>query len=389
LKILRNLISKYIFGPEKNRAKIYKKVKNKALKKGIFLSSTSPLYKDIAKGNITGLTVPAFNIRTLTFDTASAIFKVAKKTKSSAFILEIAKSEMKYTNQTPEEFALCVLAAAVKEKYKGQVFLQGDHFCLKDTSESSVKDLENLILKSIEIGFYNIDIDCSSLAFEDNIKQTSNLLQFIKNNQPQGIEMAVGGEVNSIGGANTTPEQLENFLKNVQGLSKVACQTGTKHGGNVLPSGEIAQTNIDFENIKKLNLITKQYGLPGIVQHGASTLEQSQFEELNKAGVLEVHLSTLFSDIVFDSKYFPKELKEKMYAYTEQTFNIEQKGASSYLQFIERFRKKSLGIFKKQIWQIPEKDIKKIKLELEEKFEFFFKVFGVNNTKDLVDKIYT
>ncbi len=384
---MRNFVQKAIFKGKEKEALF--KVRKKALRKNIFLSSLSLLYKDISKGNITGLTLPAFNIRTLSFDTASAIFKVAKKIKSSAFILEIAKSEMEYTKQTPQEFALCVLAGAVKEKYKGQIFLQGDHFCLKDTSESSIKNLESLILKSIEIGFYNIDIDCSSLAFEENIKQTSNFLQFIKKNQPQGIEMVVGGEVNSIGGANTTPEQLEQFLRGVQGLSKVACQTGTKHGGNILPSGEIAKVKIDFENIRKLNLIAKQYGLPGIVQHGASTLEQSQFEELNKAGILEVHLSTLFSDIVFDSKFFPKDLKEEMYTYTEQNFSIERKSASSYIQFIERYRKKSLGIFKQQIWKIPEKNIKQIKLELEEKFKFFFKVFGVNDTQDLIKKIYT
>jgi len=385
---IRKIVEQYIFGPEKNRAKIYSKVKEKALKKGIFLASIAPLYKEIAKGNITNLSAPAFNVRTLTFDVACSIFKVAKKMLAGAFILEIARSEMKYTRQTPQEFALCVLGAGIKEKYKGQVFLQGDHFYLKDASDESINDLKSLVLESIKAGFFNIDIDCSGLDFQENIKQTSNLLQFIKKNQPQGIEMAVGGEVNSIGGENTTTEQLERFLKSVQGLSKVACQTGTRHGGRVLTSGVVENVDLDFENIKQLGRVAKQYGVAGVVQHGASTLQENQFVGLAKSGVLEVHLSTLFTDIIFDSRYFPKELKEIMYSWVEQNFTEERKNFETYAQFIKVMRKKSIGVFKRNLWQMPKEDIKAIRKELEEKFEFFFRVFGVNGAQDLIKKIY-
>lgn len=392
---MRKLVEKYIFSQEKNRAKIYNEVKKKALKREIFLASIAPFYKQIANGDVAGLSVPAFNIRTLTFDTACSIFKVAKKNKTSAFVIEVASSEMEYTRQTPEEFALCVLGAAIKEKYKGPIFLQGDHFYLKDTSQETINNLQNLILQCQKAGFYNFDIDCSALALEDNIKYTNYFIEFIKKNQPQGIEVAIGGEVSSIGGSaslttggDTKPGQLEEFLKRVHGLTKVSCQTGTRHGGNVLPSGLIKNINIDFVNIKRLSEVAKHYGLAGIVQHGASTLQESQFAELVKANVLEVHLSTLFSDIVFDSRYFPKALKEKMYSWVEQNFTEQKKNFDSDRQFIKVFRKKALGIFKKEIWQMLDKNIKGIRRELEEKFLFFFKIFGVYNTKDLIKKIY-
>ncbi len=376
---MRKIVSKYIFGLEKDRAKIYNKVKNKALKKGIFLASIAPLYKEVAKGNITDFSVPAFNIRALTFDTACCIFKSAKKLKAGAFILEIASSEMEYTKQSPEEFTLCVLGAAIKEKYKGQIFLQGDHF----------KPSQDLILKSLKAGFYNFDIDCADLLIEENIKQTNYFIDFIKKNQPQGIDVAIGGEVSSIGGEETTPGQLEDFLKKVHGLTKVSCQTGTRHGGKVLASGLVASVDIDFENIKQLGRITKQYGVAGVVQHGASTLKESHFTELKKVGVLEIHLSTLFMDIILDSRYFSKDLKEKMYSWVEQNFTEERKGFESETQFIKVMRKKSIGIFKRETWQMPKNNIKGISKELEEKFVFFFKVFGVINTQDLVRKIYT
>ena len=394
---MRKLVEKYIFGSEKNKAKIYSKIKSMALKRGIFLASIAPLYKEIAKGNLDGFSVPAFNIRTLTFDMSCAIFRAAKKAKAIAFILEIASSEMEYTKQSPEEFALCCLGAAIKEKYKDPIFLQGDHFYLKDTSEEAINNLQNLILKSLVAGFYNFDIDCSALSPEDNVKYTNYFVEFIKKNQPQGVEIAIGGEVSSIGGGsasfttgdNTTPSQLESFLKRVHGLIKVSCQTGTRHGGKVLPSGLAEKVNINFESIKHLGEIAKQYGLAGVVQHGASTLQENQFTELTKAGVLEVHLSTLFQNIILDSKYFPKDLKNKMYSLARESYSIQAKKCETDVQFLQIFRKKVLGAFKKEIWQMPKKNIQGISKELEEKFTFFFKIFGVNDTKNLIKKIYT
>ncbi|MDO8524348.1 MAG: class II fructose-bisphosphate aldolase [bacterium] len=365
------------------------KVRKKALKQGIFLASIAPLYKEITKSNITDFSVPAFNIRALTFDTACAIFKSAKKAKAGAFILEIASSEMEYTKQNSEEFSLCILGAAIKEKYKGPIFLQGDHFYLKDITEEAINNLQDLILKSFNAGFYNFDIDCSALSLEDNIKQTNNFIDFIKKNQPQGVEVAIGGEVSSIGGAETTSAELDSFLKKCQGLTKVSCQTGTRHGGKILTSGDFAPINIDYENIKKLVWVAKQYGISGIVQHGASTLQKAQFTELKKAGVLEIHLSTLFSDIIFDSRYLPSSLNKNMHSWVDQNFAEEKENFWSNIQFFKNFRKKTLGIFKKNLWQMPEKNIKLIGKELEENFLFFFKVFGVDNTKSLVDKIYT
>lgn len=396
------MVEQFVFGPEKNQTKAYYKVKKEALKRGIFLASIAPFYKQIATGDTTGLSVPAFNIRTLTFDIACSIFKTAKKSKASAFILEIASSEMEYTRQTPQEFAFCVLKAAVKEKYKGPIFLQGDHFYLKNTSHEAIKGLENLILQAFAAGFYNIDIDCSDLALEDNIKYTNYFIEFIKKNQPVGIEVTIGGEVSSIGGAETTQTGLEDFLKRVQGacpvqserneafngITKVSCQTGTRHGGIVLPSGGIEKISINFENIRCLGEVAKQYATTGVVQHGASTLQNDQFDGLRRAGALEVHLSTLFSDIIFDSRYFPKELKEKMYSWVEQNFPEQRKNFTTDQQFIKVFRKRSLGIFKKEIWLMPSRNIKGICQELEEKFLFFFKIFNVNDTEKLIKKIY-
>src|SRR5438477_650634 len=135
-------------------------------------SSIFPLYDEIGHGKLhPTFTVPAHNIRALTYDVARALFRAAMRHDAGAFIFEIARSEIGYTEQRPAEYAACVLAAAIKEGYKGPVFIQGDHFqasakkwATPDGRASEVKALESLIDEAIAAEFYNIDIDTSTLV---------------------------------------------------------------------------------------------------------------------------------------------------------------------------------------------------------------------------------
>lgn len=95
---------------------------------GAIASSIHDLYMAMGRGETKDFTTPAVNIRGMTYDVARRMFKVAIRNNIGAFIFEIAKSEIEYTFQRPSEYASCVLAAAIKEGYKGPVFIQGDHF---------------------------------------------------------------------------------------------------------------------------------------------------------------------------------------------------------------------------------------------------------------------
>jgi len=75
------------------------------------------------RGEFSGFTVPAINLRSMTYDLARAIFRSAAKIDTSAFVFEIARSEIGYTFQPPIEFASMVMAAAIKENYRGPVFI--------------------------------------------------------------------------------------------------------------------------------------------------------------------------------------------------------------------------------------------------------------------------
>ena len=395
------------------KKKLSKKITDMAYKKGIYPSSIQEYYLARGKEEFSGSTVPAINIRSLTYDLARAIFRVGKKNNSKTFIFEIAKSEMGYTAQMPLEYSAVILAAAIKENYTGPVFIQGDHFQanLKKYQENPDKEIEALqaiIAEAIEAGFYNIDIDSSTLVdlskpkVSDqqylNYQVCAKLTQFIRRIEPKGITVSVGGEIGEVGHQNSTPEDLQAFMagfkqrlrKGLVGISKISIQTGTSHGGVVLPDGSIAQVKLDFDTLKSLSaLARKEFGLGGAVQHGASTLPEEAFHKFAECEACEVHLATQFQNMIFDSKHFPADLKNRIYDWLKINAANEARPEETLEQFFYKTRKKALGQFKKEIISLPQPVRDAIAKEIENKFDFLFKQLNAVNNAALVDKYVT
>jgi fructose/tagatose bisphosphate aldolase len=395
------------------KKQLAEQIREKAKEKGIYPASIYNFYMARGRGEFQGFAVPAINLRTLTYDLARAIFRVAKKHSSGTFIFEIAKSEIGYTNQPPVEFASMILAAAIKENYSGPVFIQGDHFQVnaakfKENPDKEIDGLKNLIKNSIDAGFYNIDIDSSTVVdlSKPTIKEQqrlnyevcAKLTKFIRSIEPKEVTVSVGGEIGEIGTQNSTPEDLQVYMKGLEehlgsgviGISKVSVQTGTTHGGVVLPDGSIAQIKLDFNTLKTLSEeARKKYGMAGAVQHGASTLPPEAFHKFVECEAAEVHLATAFQNIIYESKHFPEDLRQKMYTWLKNNLANERKEDQTEEQFIYKTRKKALGQFKKEIMALPQQTRTSIATEVETHFEFLFKQLNVINTKALVEKYYT
>ena len=409
-KIVTQLINSDDLAIKKQLAK---KILDMAYKKGIYPASIHELYIARGKGEFHGFTVPAINLRSLTYDLARAIFRTAKKNNAGAFIFEIAKSEMGYTAQPPLEYSSVVLAAAIKEEYRGPVFIQGDHFQanakkFKEDPDKEIAGIKALISESVAAGFYNIDIDSSTLVDlskpdvkkqqRANYEVCAKLTQFIRQIQPRGLNVSVGGEIGEVGHQNSTPEDLRAFMggfneklrKGLVGISKISIQTGTSHGGVVLPDGSIAQVKLDFDTLRNLSeLARKEFGLGGAVQHGASTLPEEAFHKFAECEALEVHLATQFQNMIFESKHFPQELKLKIYEWLKVNAAQELSANETEEQFFYKTRKKALGPFKKEIMGLPEAVRDAIASEIESKFDFLFKQLNAVNNKELVDKYVT
>ncbi|MEM4368289.1 MAG: class II fructose-bisphosphate aldolase, partial [Candidatus Anstonellales archaeon] len=251
--------------------------------------------------------------------------------------------------------------------------------------------LKELIRKSINAGFYNIDLDTSTLVDEtkptldeqqkQNYKVAVELTEYVRSIQPKGIEVNLGGEIGEIGTKNSTEEELVAYMEgyrrelksNLKGITKLAIQTGTTHGGVPLADGSIAKVKLDFDVIERLTKVAREkYNLAGCVQHGASTLPAELFDKFPKVGTLEIHLATEFQNMIFDNPMFPADLKKDIYKYLDENCKDERKPTDTDQQFYYKTRKKAWGPFKKQVWELPKNIKENISLELQKKFEFLF-----------------
>jgi fructose/tagatose bisphosphate aldolase len=380
---------------------------------GIMSASIQPLYEAMGRGELKGFTVPAINIRGLTYDAAQAVFRAAIKGQVGPVIFEIARSEIDYTLQRPIEYICAVTAAAIKTGYRGPIFLQGDHFQInaKKFAADAAKEtqaVKNLIWEAIEAGFYNIDIDTSTLVDltkatvkeqqKINYSLAAELTTMIRDLEPEGITVSVGGEIGEVGGKNSTVEEFQAFMEgyleelkkggeSLKGISKISVQTGTTHGGVPLADGSVAKVKIDFAVLEKLSeLARSQYGLSGAVQHGASTLPDEAFDKFPAMGTAEIHLATGFQNIIYDSSNFPQKLREKIYEYIKNQLKDEWKEKDTEEQFIYKTRKKGFGHFKLEMWHLPAQTRNKLGAELEKQFTFLFDKLKVTSTREIVEK---
>jgi fructose/tagatose bisphosphate aldolase len=381
-------------------------IKQVAAAEGIRLASIHDLYMAMGRNEAGGFTVPAINIRMMVYDSARALMRAAKKLEVGALILEIARSEVGYTEQRPAEYAAVVLAAAVREGFRGPMFIQADHVQVnakKYATPDRDKELDTirkLIVEEIQAGFYNIDIDTSTLV--DLSKQTlpeqqrtnyelaAEFTKYIRQHEPKGVTISIGGEIGEVGGKNSDVHELRAFMDgynacrggDVVGISKISVQTGTAHGGFVGTDGKVrTDVKIDLDTLAQLSKVAREeYGMAGAVQHGASTLPPDAFDAFPRVGACEIHLATDFQNMVYEHPQFPKELKEQMYAWTREHAADERKAKDTEEQFLYKSRKKAIGPFKKPVWDLPDSVRQAIGDTLEQRFAFLLNQLQVCNT---------
>ncbi|MGA3167088.1 MAG: class II fructose-bisphosphate aldolase, partial [Terriglobia bacterium] len=260
-------------------------------------------------------------------------------------------------------------------------------------------------------GYYNIDIDTSTLVDlskpgvreqqRANFEASAKLAAFVRSMEPTGITISLGGEIGEVGKQNSTVEELTAYMDGFlaalakqagkkKGLSKISVQTGTTHGGVVLPDGSRAQVAIDFEALRALSAHARDhYGLAGAVQHGASTLPSDAFHKFAECEAAEVHLATEFQNLVYENPAFPSDLKDEIYKYLRKAFADEKKAGDTDEQFIYKTRKKAFGPFKRKIWELPAGVRSRIGNDLESKFAFLFERLNVQRRAELVKKTVT
>jgi fructose/tagatose bisphosphate aldolase len=376
---------------------------------GARTASIHELYMARARGEVSGFTVPAINLRTQVFDMARTVYETAASADVGAVILELARSEQTYTFQRPIDYSTAVLAGAIAAGWQGPVFIQGDHYQFNakkyaDDPEAVTEEIRRACRLAVDAAYRNIDIDSSTLVDlskasvdeqqGENYRRAAELTALIRSLETDGVTISVGGEIGEVGKENSNEAELTAYLAGYQreltarapgavGISKVSVQTGTSHGGVPLPDGGVADVKLDFEVLRRLGEVARQNGLAGAVQHGASTLPDELFHRFPAVETAEIHLATGFQNAIFEHPAFPAGLHREIEAWLFANAADERKPGETDEQFIYKTRKKALGPFKRALWELPEKD--EILAAQRRKIAFLFTELGVNGSADMVD----
>lgn len=143
------------------------------------------------------------------------------------------------------------------------------------------------IMLAIHTGFSSVMYDGSALPFDENVKNTAEVVRVAKT---LGID--VEAELGKVGTAAkvedfedsdkfTQPEDARKFVE-LTGCSSLAVAVGNAHGDYVrLP-------NIDIPRIKA---IKEAAGIP-LVLHGGSGIPDSQVQEAVKVGIAKMNVAT-------------------------------------------------------------------------------------------------
>jgi fructose-bisphosphate aldolase, class II len=379
---------------------------------GVRPASIHELYMAHGRSEIPIFTTPAINIRVLGYDTGRAVFRAARKLDAGSVILEIARSEIGYTGQRPAEYLAVMTAAALREGFTGPLFIQGDHVQVNAKKYATDPDTElaairALIDEELHAGFYNIDIDTSTLVDLSkpnldeqqrvNYERAAELTQYIRDREPEGVTVSVGGEIGEVGGKNSDVHELRAYMDGYvrtlkkkgpyAGLSKISVQTGTSHGGVVLADGKIAKVQLDLEALKALSHDARtKYGLGGAVQHGASTLPLEAFGNFPACQAVEIHLATNYQNMVFDHPRLPEAFKQELKEWVKRECKDEWKKGDTEEQFYYKSRKKAIGPFKRRMWDLPEDVRGAIGADLEKTFAYVFEKLRLAGTRATVDR---
>jgi len=383
---------------------------------GVRPASIQQLYLARGRGECGGFTVPAINVRMLAYDTARAVFRAAAARGAGAIILEIARSEIAYTDQRPAEYVAVMLGAALREGYSLPIFIQGDHCQVSQKKfladpEGELGEVKTLIAEEVAAGFYNIDVDTSTLVDlslptldeqqRANYERAAEVTAFIRGLEPPGVTVSVGAEIGEVGHKNSTVEELHAFMNGYNrtlaalgspppvGISKISVQTGTSHGGVVLPDGSIAEVKLDIAALEALSVAARKYGLGGAVQHGASTLPPNAFGNFPRVETAEIHLATNFQNIVFDHPLLPGDLRARIMAWLDENAQGDRKKDDTPEQFYYRARKRAIGPFKREMWDLPASIREAVAADLEKTFDFLFEQLAVGGTAALVERHVT
>jgi len=234
------------------------------------------------------------------------------------------------------------------------------------------------------------------------LRSSAQLATLIRSLEADGVTVSIGGEIGEVGKENSTEAELRAYLdglkitlagssaagENGVAISKVSVQTGTSHGGLVMPDGSVGTVAVDFDVHRRLGEVARrEYGVSGTVQHGASTLPDELFHRFREVETVEIHLATGFQNLLYEHPAFPRSMHEQIEQWCFANALDERKADQTDQQFVYTTRKKAIGPFKRQLWDLETKD--EILAAQAHKIRFLMHELGVDGSRATVDRYVT
>lgn len=238
------------------------------------------LKEAIIEAGAKGTAVGHFNISDIA--ALEAIFGAARELNVPV-IIGTSEGERKFIG--PEQAA--ALIKSLRNGHDFPIFLNADH----------THSLEK-IKEAVNAGYDAVLFDGGKLTFEENIRQTKEVVDYVKSFNP---DILVEGELGYIGSSSevlkeipagaalkpedlTTPEQAKEFVEKT-GVDLLAPAVGNIHGIITQPG---FTEKLDIERIAA---IKQAINIP-LVLHGGSGLSDDDFRASIKAGINIVHINT-------------------------------------------------------------------------------------------------
>ncbi len=266
---------------------------------------------------------------------------LASMASRAPVMYEIAKSELGYTEFTPQTFAEFIVEENERLGNTEVPFaIHGDHITVKKPEE--VESVAKLIAQEMEAGFTSFAIDASHMENEKNLAATSELAKpIVAANLNLEVEL---GEIGAKSGSSegfTQPEEAKWFIGELakKGITPnlLAINNGSIHGTYFGTS----QEGIQLELTRSIWDAIQSWGVD-IAQHGITGTSLDKISSFIEYGIRKGNVGTLWQNLSFglamnqngnaittgDKQYIkrpyrgiPDELWEEMMKWAAETNN--------------------------------------------------------------------
>jgi hypothetical protein len=261
--------------------------------------------------------------------------------------------------------------------------------------DDEINGMKDRIEQAIAAGFFNIDLDTSSLAdfsrpstFEQqqlSSRECAELVAWVREIEPKELSVGIGAEIKILGDGNLTADELRAFM---EGFFDGLNLPGDKRDLAkliVLVDGATNEAEIDLELLRELGeMARREYGLGLSIRSGTLSIPEVLFAEFPDHQVSELQLTAPFEDLILDHEDFPKALKKEFYQWIDNEWPGARRADQSDETFYRASRRRALVPFKQRLWDLPEELRARIAETIQAKLAFYFDSLRVGNTAGLV-----